>query len=250
MARLFYGSGVVYNYLNSLAPSLSGSVVTIQPGAAWIDGYYGESDSPKTVAVSGNGMVVVRMDPTARQIIFMFVANQTTPTQSLSGIYEIPIMQVTGSTGKDIRQFSSPASSNRVGTKVIKLFGTHNTSTAVTTMGWDYPSWGPGTSGAYFVCPINADYFMTSTLGFQSSGPGQWLHIWLSHTPVGTTTVDQQAFVGTPNSAAAGLTVQVQATDIIPCNAGDLLFVQHQSNTNGISLFGGSQGYMTVRALT
>jgi hypothetical protein len=158
-------------------------------------------------------------------------------------------MQVAGATGTDARQFASGNSSSRVGTKAIKLFGTHNTSTALTTMVWDYADWGSGVSGAYFTCPINADYFMTATLGFTSGGAGQWLHIYLCHTPVGGS-VDQQAFVGTPNSAAGGLTVQAQATDIIPCNAGDLLFVQHQSNTNGINLYGGSQGYMTIRALT
>lgn len=106
MARYFYGSGVIASYLNALRPSQSGGIVTIQPGAAWIDGFYGENDAAKTLSVSGNGMVVARMDPNARSIAFVFVPNQTTPTQTPTGIYEIPLWNVTGATGTDIRQYS------------------------------------------------------------------------------------------------------------------------------------------------
>ena len=113
MARLWSGSGVISAYSSTLTPSLAGSVVTVQPGAAWIDGYYGEINvgSPKTVSISGNGMVVVRMDPTLRQILVVFVAGQTVPTQVPNGIYEVPLMQVVGSTGTDIRQYALEASS-------------------------------------------------------------------------------------------------------------------------------------------
>ena len=110
MARLWSSTGVIPLFLNSLAPTIAGSVVTIAPGAVWIDGYYGESDSPKTLSVSGNGMVVARMDPTAREILFVFVPNQTTPTRDQNGIYEVPLMQITGgSTGTDIRLFAVEA---------------------------------------------------------------------------------------------------------------------------------------------
>lgn len=109
MARLWFGSGIVQGFLNGFAPSIAGSVVTIQTGAVWIDGYYGESDSPKTVGITGNGMVVIRMDPVARQIILIFVLGQNVPTQNQNGIYEIPLMQVTGATGVDIRQYGSPS---------------------------------------------------------------------------------------------------------------------------------------------
>ena len=111
MARLWSSTGVVPLYLNSLVPSIAGSVVTIGPGAVWIDGYYGESDSPKTVSVSGNGMVVARMDPTARNILIIFVPNQTVPTQNQNDIYEVPLALVTsGSILQDIRLFAVEAS--------------------------------------------------------------------------------------------------------------------------------------------
>ena len=106
MARVWQGSGVIANYLNNMSPSIAGSVVTINTGAVWIDGYYGEIDSPKTVSISGNVIVVARMDPTARQILLTSV---TTPTQTLTGIYEVPLARVTSGTLVDIRQFAGGA---------------------------------------------------------------------------------------------------------------------------------------------
>jgi len=114
MARYFFGSGVIPTVGNKLAATLAGSVVTIQTGAGWFDGFYGENDSNKTVSVSGNGMVVARMDPNARTIAFYFVPNQTVPTQSLTGLYEIPLLRVTGTTATDIRQYSTSLPSHSV----------------------------------------------------------------------------------------------------------------------------------------
>ena len=107
MARLWCGSGVVPGYLSSFAPTLAGSVITTQSGAAWIDGFYGEMDESKTFTTSGNGMLVARMDPTAEQILLMFIPGQTTPTQSPTGLYEVPIARVTSGALVDIRQFIS-----------------------------------------------------------------------------------------------------------------------------------------------
>jgi microcystin-dependent protein len=56
-------------------------------------------------------MIVIRMDPTARQILVVFVPNQTTPTQNQNGIYEVPIALITaGSSLQDIRLFAVEAS--------------------------------------------------------------------------------------------------------------------------------------------
>jgi len=104
MARVWQGSGVIANYLNNMNPTIVGSVVTIDTGAVWIDGYYGEIGSPKTVTVTGSQVVVARMDPVARQILLTSV---TTLTQTLTGIYEVPIARVTSGAITDIRQFAS-----------------------------------------------------------------------------------------------------------------------------------------------
>jgi hypothetical protein len=135
MARTFANTGIVPGYGNQLAPSLAGSVVTINTGACWIDGFYGEVITTKTISVSGNGMVVARMDPTARTISFVFVPNQTSPTQSLTGIYEIPLMQITGTTGRDIRQIANPFPS------ISHTVVSQNIFTAVTSWGWGQTGW-------------------------------------------------------------------------------------------------------------
>lgn len=114
MARYFYGSGIIPTIGNQLRGTLAGSVVTIQTGGGWFDGFYGENDSNKNVSVSGNGMVVARMDPNARTISFVFVPNQTVPTQSLTGLFELPILQISGTTATDIRQYSTALPSHTV----------------------------------------------------------------------------------------------------------------------------------------
>lgn len=107
MARTWATSGILPRYLNQMAPTIAGSVVTIDTGAAWIDGFYGENGAIKNISATGNGMVVVRADPNSRQIVIAFVANQSVPTQSLVDIYEIPVCRVTAGVITDIRQFTS-----------------------------------------------------------------------------------------------------------------------------------------------
>ena len=109
MARLWSSTGVIPLFLSAMAPTIAGSVVTVGTGAVWIDGYYGESDSPKTVGVSGNGMVVAQMDPNARQITIKFISGQSTPTRNLNGIYEVPIVQVTGAVPRSATSACSPS---------------------------------------------------------------------------------------------------------------------------------------------
>lgn len=248
MARLFNGSGVIYNFLNALAPSIAGSVVTVQPGAVWIDGYYGEIDSPKGVGVTGNGMVVARMDPTARQVVLMFVANQTVPTQNKSGIYEVPIMQVTGATGRDIRQFARPNSAPSFQARVYRQ-GVWNSATTAYIFGFDTISYGTGMTGATGVitCPVDGWYLVTAQAAFVASAVGQWYNIWLGHaTPAGNVNV---AFSNN-HSASVGQYLTVRATDIVACNVNDQLFMSHQASVNGCQgLTGSLFCYMTIRCL-
>jgi microcystin-dependent protein len=121
MARVWSTSGVVPNYLNNCNPTLAGSVVTIDTGALWIDGYYGEIDSPKTVSTTGNGTVVAHMDPNARQITVTFTT--TVLTQSLTGVYEIPLARVTSGALTDIRQFASGGPLSEVAPGLMMDFG-------------------------------------------------------------------------------------------------------------------------------
>jgi hypothetical protein len=243
MARLWYSSGVVPGYLNACVPSISGSVVTIQSGAMWIDGYYGESDSPKTVGVSGNGMVVARMDPTARSIAFYYVAGQSVPTQNPNGIYEIPIMQVTGATGTDIRRFSAPTPSNPVHARACRV-AAYATSTSLLTYGWDTISFGTGFAGGIYTCPINGDYIVAVQIGFTSTGAGQWCAMHLVHNSTAL------VWTGTTASTGANEAQLAQLSEVVPCAAGDILFINHYYSTNGCAgLVGSMYAYMTVRAI-
>jgi hypothetical protein len=246
MARLYRGSGVIYGFLNNCAATIAGSVVTVQMGAVWVDGYYGEIDTPKAVTVSGNGMVVIRMDPTARQVLVMFVANQTIPTRNLSGIYEVPIMQVTGATGKDIRQFAQANASPKISGGVYRS-GAWNTSTTPYVFGFDaylfgsqYFPTGPGT----FTCPVDGDYLVSCQGTFISSATNQWYNVWTLHNGA------QNAWQNNSSSAPSQYT-PAQITDIIPCAAGDTIQMLHQCGNNGLTGLAGNPifNWLKVRAL-
>jgi hypothetical protein len=215
--------------------------VTIQTGAVWIDGYYGESDSPKTIGVSGNGMVVARMDPTGRTIAFYFVANQSTPTQSLSGIFEIPIMQITGTTGRDIRQYSTPSPSAPVHARVFRN-GPYTTLNG-SRLAFDTVSYGTGFSAGVYTCLYAADYLVVAQWGCTSQSTAFWMeaNIVKNNTSVATSP---------PNTAPTLIGLQAIVSDIIPCSAGDTLWLQMVCNANGYQgMIGSQRTFMSVRML-
>jgi microcystin-dependent protein len=108
MARSWLGSGVIPGYNNQCQPRLGGSVATVDTGGVWIDGFYGENSATKNISVAGgDGMLVARADPTARQVMFAYNLGTTPPTQTQTGIYEIPIARVTSGAMVDIRQYAS-----------------------------------------------------------------------------------------------------------------------------------------------
>lgn len=126
MARLWYGSGVVPGNGAQFAATIAASIVTIQPGAAWVDGFYGATTVNKTVSSLGlgSGLVAARMDLNARTITFVYLPGGS-PTVNppnfsqnpLVSTYDIPLWYVTSATAiTDVRQYSlSNASSLVVG---------------------------------------------------------------------------------------------------------------------------------------
>lgn len=123
MARFFYGTGVIPGVGSQLSTSIAGSQVTTLPGAAYIDGFYGEILNNKqiNIAPSTSGLVVARMDPGARKISIAFNPGAGTgqnPNQSLTGTYEIPLLRVVNSVGTDARIFST-GDLTRIGTGFI-----------------------------------------------------------------------------------------------------------------------------------
>jgi hypothetical protein len=243
MARLFYGSGVVPGYLNQFNATLAGGVLTIQSGGAWIDGFYGETAGNKALPVT-NGTVVARMDPTGRQIIFALLPTPQQPTQNLTDIYEIPLWVITGTSLSDARQFANAVPGKAARGKVHRVAG-YGTSTTPTIYGFDTIEYGSNwSSGSTFVCPYAADYLCHAQVGFATTGAGQWYNVKLMHNNVST------AWSGTPFGTLAGSAQVCQATDVIPCKAGDTLQVQHQCSTTGLQGYvGADRAYFVVRAL-
>jgi hypothetical protein len=249
MARLFYGSGVVPGNQNQFSCTLTGGVLTISTGAAWIDGFYGENDAAKTLAISGNGMVVARMDPNLREIMFVFVPSQTVPTQQPTGIFEIPLYQVTGTTLTDIRQFAIATPSAIARARVYRN-GAYTTPTALTNFGFDTVSYGTGftisgtTAGTYFTCPYSADYLVSAQIVFQATAANQWYNIRLLHNGAVIN------WNGTPD-ATGSAELPCSLNDVVPCKTGDTLVCQHNCSTAGLQgVVGPSIAWMTVRALS
>jgi hypothetical protein len=249
MARLFYGTGVVPGNQSQMSCTISGTVVTIHPGAVWIDGFYGENDANKTLTgVTGTGMIVARMDPTNNNIYFLFVSGQSVPTQNPTGIFEVPLYTVASGALTDVRQFCNaiPASAARGRMHRAAAF---TTSTAFNNFGFDTVDYGVNWSGYTFICPYAADYLCIAQVGFASSAAGQWYNIRLTHgTLAGAYTA---SYNGTDNSVQAGAAMLVSTTDVVPCKAGETLYIVHNCSTNGLQgEVGPAIAYFTVRALT
>jgi hypothetical protein len=250
MGRLFVGSGVIPGYLSQFATTLAGGVATIQPGAAWIDGFYGESDANKTVTVSGAGMIVGQMDPVNKYIRFVFQPGASySPAQSPTGIFEIPLYTVSGTTTltlADARQFAL-ADPNKVARCRVYRTATYPTSTAWTSYGFNAPAPAPaGWNGSVYTVPYAADYLVIAQAGFGSTAVGQWYNIQLIHNGA----VD--AWAGTTNASAVGAFMLVQVQDIISCKTGDTIGLQHRCSTviaNG-GEYGSQNAFMNIRAMS
>jgi hypothetical protein len=242
MARLWYGSGVVPGNQNQLASTISGTTVTIQPGAVWVDGFYGQSAANKQVTgVSGTGTVVARLDVTSRQIYFMFVP---TVVQNPAANFDIPLYSVAGGVLTDVRQFCNADPQKIARGKMVRV-NPYSTSTAVQNYGFDTVIYGSNWSGYTFVCPYAADYLCIAQVGFASSAAGQWYNIRLAHNNV------LVAWSGTSNATVAGAAMVVRVQDIVPCKVGDTLYIQHNCSTNALQGYvGAAQAYFSVRSMS
>jgi hypothetical protein len=108
MGRLFAANGVASGIANELAPTLAFPNLTIQAGAAWVDGHYTESASVQTLTATANGMAVVRFDPAANTAELLWRDGASSPSQNPNGVWELPLAKTVGSAITDLRSFSSP----------------------------------------------------------------------------------------------------------------------------------------------
>lgn len=254
MARLWYGSGVVPGNGTQFAATISAGVVTIQPGAVWIDGFYGSTTVNKTVSSVGlgAGLIIARMDLNARTITFQYLPGGSVTVNPpgfgqspLASTYDVPLWYVTTATAiTDVRQFCN-ASPEKIARGRIHRNAAYSTSTTATTFGFDTVDYGSNWSAYTFICPYAADYLCYAQVGFATSAANQWYNVRLLHNSAAV------AWNGTPDSTIANAAYVAQVTDVIPCKAGDTLAVQHQCSTAGLAGYVGIQVcYFTVRAMT
>lgn len=266
MSRGFRYNGVVPGYSNMFSATIAAGVVTINPGGIWVDGFYGETTVAHTVSSVGlgAGLVVLRADPTARTIGFFYlpgVQGTILPTQSLTGIYEIPLYYVQTSTAMlDVRQFATATNdnyrpvtpngpynnSNYCARGRMYRVNAYTTSTANNNYGFDTVDYGNAYFSSWqFVCPYSDDYLVTAQVGFICNAIGQWYNMRIVRNGA---TMDWN---GTTNSSVVGAYMSCQLTDIIPCKAGDTINIQHNCSTTGCQgLVGKDRAYFAVRSMS
>lgn len=103
MGRVWTPSGVAGGVGAELQPTLAFPNLTIKAGAAWVDGHYCELLGDQVLAVTANGLVVVRFDPAANTAQLLYLDAVSVPSQSPTGIWELPIARITGSALVDYR---------------------------------------------------------------------------------------------------------------------------------------------------
>lgn len=123
MGRVWAPSGVVIGAGGDLAPSLAFPNLTVQAGAAWVDGHYCELPGAQVLPVTANGIVVVRFDPAANTAELLYRDGVTTPAQNPNGTWELLIASMAGSVMTDAR-----ASTDDVPRGIIKRVRTGGTT--------------------------------------------------------------------------------------------------------------------------
>jgi hypothetical protein len=109
MARGWQPTGVNVGTGGELAPTLAFPNLTVKSGSAWVDGAYCELLGDQVLAVTANGLCVVRFDPAANTAQLLYLDGASTPSQSPTGIYEMAVAKITGSTLTDARNLLLPA---------------------------------------------------------------------------------------------------------------------------------------------
>jgi hypothetical protein len=270
MGRRFLSSGIIpSNTNNQFSMSLAGGVATINTGALWIDGFYGEITTPKavTVGTSSNGLLVARMDYTAKQVLIYWVAGtgyvappgvSQRPSQATTGNYDIPLYYINGTTVRDCRQWATstndwtgvnlaidPTNNNYVARARAWRKGNYNLQ-AGATFPYDTVDYGTGMNvpAGTFTCPYTADYDVTGAFMASATAASDWVVARIFRSGV-------EIAYGTAAIATAGnqgLTAFVH--DIVPCQGGQTLSIVQNTNATSKAISPlQSRCWFTVRAL-
>jgi hypothetical protein len=175
MARYWAPTGVCAGTGLELAPSLVYPNLTVRNGAAWVDGHFCELLGDQVLAVTPNGLVVVRFDPAANTAQLLYLDGVSVPAQSPTGIYELPIAKITGSALTDLRSVLAASGRNPV---VLTGNAQAVANATVVDVAWDteladVDGWHPAGTGALLTVPAGKGGQYTITyIGSWSASPG------------------------------------------------------------------------------
>jgi hypothetical protein len=155
MARLWAPSSVCAGVGGELAPALAGTNLTIADGAVWIDGHFAELTGSQVLAVTANGLAVVRFDPAENSAELNYWDGVSAPYQDPNGAWDLPIALITGGALVDMRQRSRPVPSG------LEFLGRRATA------------WAGPTDNTFQHVPF--DSVLVNVAGRWSPGPSSWL---------------------------------------------------------------------------
>jgi hypothetical protein len=117
MAQLWSADGVVAGYLQSLNATIAGTTVTVNPGACFMHGYYGEIQTAQTITgVGSSGTILARADLVNENCSIYYNAAVTDygagGFQQDANAWEIPLWLVNAGALVDLRTLLSPGAAH------------------------------------------------------------------------------------------------------------------------------------------
>jgi len=110
MARAWMASGVIFGTGSELGcTAYAHPNATIAAGAAWVDGHFCELAAPTVITCTANGLIVVRVTPATNTAELVYRDAVTQCQQTPTGVFEIPVLKITGSVNQDARAIIIPS---------------------------------------------------------------------------------------------------------------------------------------------
>lgn len=106
LASALLPNGVIENRYNQFNPTLASGVLTIDTGAGWINGTYFENLSTHTLAVTSDGLIVIRLDQVNQIVTFQQITGLI-PSNTAT-LIDLPLAAMVGGVLQDWRQFTGP----------------------------------------------------------------------------------------------------------------------------------------------
>lgn len=107
MASYFMANGVISGAGSNFSATISGTTVTLNAGAVWINGIFGENTAPKSVTVTSNGLIYARLNYGSSDIEYDYEDASYSLTQNTT-YWDIPLWAVVSGALQDWRYFTGP----------------------------------------------------------------------------------------------------------------------------------------------